>query len=96
MIAYNLELIKIPLLQKIFPSIWLFGLIFLLFLIPFAILIGYLDYKKGTFKEEHLAALKLSPAWNKNSNPIWSEHFANQKRLEEKVEKLEKLLEGKN
>jgi len=51
----------------IFDNIFLFGLIFLIFYIPIATLIGQWDYKKkdGAFKTEHSLILKESPIYSR-------------------------------
>lgn len=59
---------------------YVFVAIFLNTIILFGWSMGKFDYKKGTFNQEQKTFAGQSP--------IWKEHFANQKRLEEKLDKL--------
>ena len=57
-----------------YKSYFLFVLVFGLIYLPLSSIVGYLDLKKGTFKEEQLLTKELSP--------IWNEIFSKLKKLE--------------
>ncbi len=65
-----------------------FTVYFLLFVavyFPIATLVGYLDYKKGTFAEEQRLVQQASP--------IWQEVFKKLNAIERELEELKQLVE---
>jgi len=59
---------------------WMFIAVFLNVIILFGWFVGRFDYRRGTFKKEQLTFVEQSP--------IWKKVYANQERIEKKLDKL--------
>ncbi len=75
LIFYNLLFVKLFFIPEILKSYSFFFFIFGLCYFPFATIIGWLDFQKGTYKEEQRLSLEISP--------IWQEVFKKLNNLEE-------------
>jgi hypothetical protein len=63
LIFYNLLFVNLFFIPDIFKSYSIFFLIFGICYFPTAAMIGWLDFKKGTYKEEQRLSLEISPIW---------------------------------
>lgn len=63
LIFYNLLFEKMDFIPEEFKSYGLFIIVFGIIYFPLSSLIGYLDFKKGTFRSEQLLVKELSPIW---------------------------------
>ena len=75
LIFYNLLFKNLFFIPEILKSYSIFFLIFGSLYFPLAAIIGWLDFKKGTFKAEQELSLEISP--------IWQELFKKLSNLEE-------------
>jgi len=75
LIFYNLLFKNLFFIPEIFKSYSIFFIIFGISYFPTAAIIGWLDFKKGTYKEEQRLSLEISP--------IWQEVFKKLNNLEE-------------
>ena len=60
-IQYRLVIQNIPILYEILPRLWIFATAFLAMYIPIAIIIGWLDYKKGSVPTGSVLGARASP-----------------------------------
>jgi hypothetical protein len=63
LIFYNLLFINLFFIPDEIKSFSVFFLIFILLYFPSATIIGWLDYRKGTFRAEQELAKEISPIW---------------------------------
>jgi uncharacterized membrane protein YbhN (UPF0104 family) len=63
LIFYNLLFVNLFFIPEIFKSFSIFFIIFACLYLPIASLIGYLDFKKGTYKAEQQLTKEVSPVW---------------------------------
>ena len=63
LIFYNLLFKNLFFIPEILKSYLIFFLIFGSMYFPLAAIIGWLDFKKGTFKAEQALTLEISPIW---------------------------------
>jgi hypothetical protein len=64
LIFYNLLFKNLFFIPEILKSYTIFFIIFGTMYFPLAIILGWLDFKKGTYKAEQTLALEISPIWN--------------------------------
>ena len=83
LIFYNLLFINLFFIPDIFKSYSIFILIFGSFYFPLAALIGFLDFKKGTFKAEQELSLEISPIWQEVFKKLTNLEEANRVLLSE-------------
>jgi len=87
LIFYNLLFVNLYFIPEIFKSFSIFFIIFCTLYLPFAMLIGYLDYKKGTYSAEQQLTKELSP--------VWREVFAKFTVLEKQNQELLNALQNR-
>jgi len=75
LIFYNLLIKNLYFVPDMFKSYTVFVLIFGSIYLPLATILGYLDYRKGTYAAEQVLQQELSP--------IWRNVFARLQKLEE-------------
>jgi uncharacterized membrane protein YbhN (UPF0104 family) len=63
LIFYNLFFIDLFFVPEILKSYSVFFIIFGICYLPVATCIGWLDFQKGTYKEEQRLSLEISPIW---------------------------------
>ncbi|MHA1968475.1 MAG: hypothetical protein ACW964_11800 [Candidatus Hodarchaeales archaeon] len=63
LIFYNLLFINLYFVPEILKSYSFFFIIFGICYFPVATCIGWLDFRKGTYKEEQRLSLEISPIW---------------------------------
>jgi hypothetical protein len=85
LIFYKLLLENLVFIPDYLKSYALFVILFGLTYFPFATIIGYYDYKKGTFNAEQNLAKEISP--------IWKELFSRIEKLENNGENVIAILE---
>ncbi|MHA2104725.1 MAG: hypothetical protein ACW981_14960 [Candidatus Hodarchaeales archaeon] len=85
LIFYKLLLENLVFIPDYLKSYALFVILFGLTYFPFATIIGYYDFKKGTFTAEQNLSREISP--------IWNELFSRIEKLENNGENLLKILE---
>jgi len=88
LIVYNFLIIKIPPLLNLFAHFWVFALAFLLGLIPFATIIGFFDFKRGTYRKEQLRVMELNPIWD----IVFKRFDKTDKELQELKEQVKTLI----
>ena len=76
LIFYNLLFVKLFFIPEIFKSFSIFFIIFVSLYFPFATIIGYLDFRKGTYRAEQQLTKDLSPIWQDLFNKL--EHLEKQ------------------
>ena len=81
LIFYNLLFIKLFFIPEVLKSYSIFFIIFGTFYVPIATIIGWLDFKKGTYKEEQRLSLEISPIWQEIFNKLNSLELGNQEVL---------------
>ena len=79
-ISFYLLIDNLTIIPEEFKLLRYYLLLFVFTYIPGAIIIGYLDMKRGTYRVEQRMAKELSPLWN--------EVFDRLNRIEENQEKL--------
>lgn len=89
LIFYRLLIEKVEILGKVFDSLWLFVLVFLLIYIPVAILIGYW-HRKTQMKIEWEASLRQNSLMAREFRIVID--MLDGKATKEEVEDLRKLL----
>jgi len=82
LIFYNLLLKNLDFVPDIFKQYTVFFICFLLVYLPSSAIIGYIDFKKGTFNAEVAMFMDL--------NPIWKKVFENQTEILKRLKELEK------
>ena len=80
LIFYNLLFINLYFIPEVLKSFSIFFIIFISLYFPFATIIGYLDFKKGTYRAEQQLARDLSP--------IWRDLFSKLEHLEKQNQEL--------
>jgi len=60
-LQYRLLIEKLPVLRNAFPHLMTFGIIFVLLYVPVAIVVGWVDYRKGTMKTDSILRTEASP-----------------------------------
>ena len=60
-IQYQLLIREIPFLQALFSSLIIFTLVFFVVYVPLAVVIGWIDYKRGSVPVDSIIAYKASP-----------------------------------
>jgi uncharacterized membrane protein YbhN (UPF0104 family) len=88
LIFYNLLFVNLYFIPEIFKSFSVFFVIFSILYLPLASSIGYLDYKKGTYKAEQQLTKEVSP--------VWRELFAKLTVLENQNQELLNALHTKH
>ena len=88
LIFYNLLFVKLFFIPEIFKSFSIFFIIFVFLYFPFATIIGYLDYRKGTYRAEQQLTKDLSP--------IWQDLFSKLEHLEKQNEELLTAIQKEN
>ena len=78
LIVYNFLIKKLQFIPPEFNRFYIFALAFLCTFIPLAVLIGYLDYRKGLYKHEDSMARIVSP--------VTKDMFAYLERIEKKID----------
>jgi hypothetical protein len=63
LIFYNLLFVNLYFVPEYLKSFSVFFIIFGIIYFPVATIIGWLDFKKGTYKAEQQLARKISPIW---------------------------------
>ncbi len=63
LIFYNLLFKNLVFIPEILKSYSIFFMIFGSMYFPIAAILGWLDFKKGTYKAEQALALEISPIW---------------------------------
>jgi hypothetical protein len=76
LIFYNLLFVNLFFIPEIFKRFSIFFIIFVSLYFPFATVIGYLDYRKGTYRAEQQLTKDLSPIWQDLFNKL--EHLEKQ------------------
>jgi hypothetical protein len=89
LIFYNLLFIKLFFIPEILKSYSIFFMIFGSIYFPFTIILGWLDFKKGTYKAEQALALEISPIWNQVFTKLTNLERANEILISE-LEKMQK------
>jgi hypothetical protein len=84
LIFYNLLFVKLYFIPEILKRFSIFFILFVIFYFPFAMSIGYLDYRKGTYRAEQELTKDLSPIWRE----VFSKLEILEKQNEELLEKL--------
>lgn len=84
---YNFIVIKVPFLLNIFGQFWVFTTLFVMLLIPAGVIIGYLDYKRGPYRQEQLEIKKRSPVWKE----VFEDFEQLKKELRELKEEIRSL-----
>lgn len=85
LIFYNLLFINLYFIPEFLKSFSVFFIIFGLIYFPVAALVGWLDFKKGTYRAEQQLTRDISP--------IWQEVFSKLELLEKQNQKLLNFLE---
>lgn len=83
-IFFKLLLENLSFVPEFLKSYLVFVIIFSLIYFPLSTIIGYLDFKKGTFSAEQTLQKEISP--------VWQELFFKIDRLEEENQKLLELV----
>ena len=86
LIFYNLLFKNLYFIPEILKSYSIFFILFGSLYFPVAIVLGFFDYKKGTYKAEQSLSRELSP--------IWQEVFKKLNKIEEVNQNLLSELEG--
>ena len=87
LIFYNLFFVNLYFIPDILKSFSVFFIVFCILYLPFAMGIGYLDYKKGTYRAEQKLTKELSP--------VWRDVFTKFAILEEQNQQLLNALQAK-
>ena len=83
-IFFKMLLENLSFVPEFLKSYLVFVIIFSLIYFPLSTIIGYLDFKKGTFSAEQTLQKEISP--------VWQELFFKIDRLEEENQKLLELV----
>lgn len=60
-VTYELAIANVPILMLIFPTLYIFSVIFIGIFVPLCIAIGWLDYKKGSAPVENVVNIMANP-----------------------------------
>ncbi|MHA1236735.1 MAG: hypothetical protein ACTSQ9_03625 [Candidatus Hodarchaeales archaeon] len=91
LIFYNLLFVNLYFIPEIFKSFSIFFIIFCTLYLPFAMLIGYLDYKKGTYSAEQQLTKEVSPVWRE----VFEKFAVLEKQNQELLNALQTKRDGK-
>ena len=83
-VAYQLSISNVPALKSIFPNMWVFFVAFAAVYGVVTILIGWQDMKRGSYKTETKMTFDM--------HPRASEQYETIKRIERRLENIEKRL----
>ncbi len=86
LIFYNLLFKNLFFVPEFLKSFSVFFIIFGIIYFPVAVIVGWLDFRKGTYRAEQQLTREISP--------IWREVFSKLDRLEEQNIVLQKSLES--
>jgi hypothetical protein len=86
LIFYNLLFKNLFFVPEILKSFSMFFIIFGITYFPLAVVIGWLDFRKGTYRAEQQLTREISP--------IWREVFSKLERLEEQNKMLQESLDS--
>ena len=86
LLFYNFLFKNLGFIPEYLKQFSIFFLLFIVLYIPLAIIIGYFDYKKGTFKAEQGIILEWSP--------IWKKMFTEIEVLNSKLDKIQEKLKN--
>ena len=89
LISYRLLIEKIPFFQELIPSLWIFMILFLLFYIPAALLIGYW-HRKTQLKVETTLIQQQNPLLAKMFRVLLDEQTG--RASKEEIEEFRELL----
>lgn len=89
LIFYNLLFKELYFIPDALKHYSIFFIIFGVFYFPSATILGYLDFKKGTYKAEQEITLKYSPLWQQLFSKLEKLEQENMKLLQE-VQRLQK------
>ena len=89
LIFYNLLFKNLFFIPEILKSYSIFFIIFGSMYFPITIILGWLDFKKGTYKAEQRLALEISPIWNQVFTKLTNLEKANEILLSE-LQKMQK------
>ena len=84
-IFYQLFLVNLYFIPEFLKSYALFVIIFALIYFPLATIVGYLDFKKGTFSAEQNLQKEISP--------VWKEVFSQLSKIDQDNKKIMALLD---
>ena len=60
-IQYRLLIENIPLLHELLPKLWIFAVAVVITYTPIAIIVGWLDYQKGSVVMDNILSARASP-----------------------------------
>ena len=83
-IFYQLFLVNLSFIPEYLKSYSIFVIVFGIIYFPLATIVGYLDFKKGTFSAEQNLQKQVSP--------VWREVFSRLAKIEEDNQKIIELL----
>ena len=86
-IFYQLFLVNLYFIPEYLKSYAIFVIIFSILYFPIATIVGYLDFKKGTFSAEQNL--------QKDVNPVWKEVFSRLSKIEQDNQKIIEILQKK-
>ena len=86
-VVYQLGVKNIPFLEQLFPNMWIFTIFFGIIYLFLTVFIGWQDMKRGSYPAESAITF--------DRHPRFSEQYEAVKRIEERVEKIEKKLDKK-
>ncbi|MFX1507168.1 MAG: hypothetical protein ACFFDC_13895 [Promethearchaeota archaeon] len=89
LIFYNLLFKNLFFIPEILKSYLIFFMIFSSIYFPLTIILGWLDFKKGTYKAEQALALEISPIWNQVFTKLTNLEKANEILISE-IQKMQK------
>ena len=84
LIFYNLLFEKLYFIPEIMKSYLVFFIVFGIIYFPISTLLGYLDFKKGTFSAEQNL--------QKTINPVWKDVFAQLNKIDQDNQKILQIL----
>ena len=86
-VVYQLGVKNVPLLEQMFPNMWIFAIFFGAVYLFLTVFIGWQDMKRGSYPAESAITF--------DRHPRFSEQYEAVKRIEERLERVEKRLEKK-
>ena len=85
-VTYQLAIKNIVFLSDLFPQMWTFILFFVLVYVIATVLIGWQDMKRGSYPTESTLTF--------DRHPRHREQYETIKKIEKRLERIEKKLEG--
>ncbi len=82
LIFYNLLFKNLFFIPEVLKSFSVFFIVFGIIYFPIAVIVGWLDFKKGTYKAEQQLTRDISPIWKEVFNKLDSLEKQNQDVLE--------------